>query len=438
MAQQPFLAKIIGIPHIPSIVEVNVRIGPSTEVDLAFKTPVGTANLPIIEVQEDAQKRNLEGKTYQWFRLQFPQGTGWVRDDLIEVVGDGTTVGYPTLSNPVVAFSMARQNVNTVQSGQETTPATINPNVPIIPSTPQTTPAPVAPPAEVQQQVMATQTAVAAPTAGQALAIAMVEGVKLRPGPGTKHEPVSARMPYKSTAKILECKQGDDGVDFCWVKLEYQGVQGWAREDLVRYTGKFGTLGLSCDDQYPNPVQESVWVRDYDYPTAKRIPWVHWGWDHGGFGQRKGAPILAGPKGGKVVITALCQRCGSEGASAPEKGFSLSDQRVLGDAGWNYGYGHYVIVRYHNDILPESTKAELAKRGFAGGHCFVMYAHLQDILVQPGQDLQPNQQIATLGNSGNSEGPHLHLELRADKNADNKNWASMKNGLMTPQVLFLR
>jgi murein DD-endopeptidase MepM/ murein hydrolase activator NlpD len=114
------------------------------------------------------------------------------------------------------------------------------------------------------------------------------------------------------------------------------------------------------------------------------------------------------------------------------------DQRVLGDAGWNYGYGHYIIVRYHNDILPESTKAELAKRGFAGGHCFVMYAHLQDVLVQVGQDLQPNQQIATLGNSGNSEGPHLHLELRADKNAENRNWASMKAGLMTPQVLYLR
>jgi uncharacterized protein YraI len=436
MAQQPFVAKIIGIPHIPSIVEVNVRVGPSTDVALAFKAPVGTANLPIIEVQEDAQKRNLEGKTYQWFRLQFPQGTGWVRDDLIEVMGDGTTIGYPVLSNPIVAFSLVRQNVTTIQPGQETTPVAINPTVPIIPSTPQTIPAPVAPPATVQQQVIAIQTA--ASPAGAALAVAMVEGVKLRPGPGTKHEPITARMPFKSTAKILECKPGDDGVDFCWVKLEYQGVQGWAREDLIRYTGKFGTLGLSCDDMYPNPVPESVWVRDYDYPTAKRIPWVHWGWDHGGIGQRKGSAILAGPKGGKVVITALCQRCGAEGASAPEKGFALSDQRVLGDAGWNYGYGHYVIVRYHNDILPESTKAELAKRGFAGGHCFVMYAHLQDILIQPGQDLQPNQQIATLGNSGNSEGPHLHLELRADKNADNKIWASMKNGLMTPQVLFLR
>src|SRR5687767_14855100 len=95
MSQQPFVAKVIGIPHIPSIVEINVRSGPSTEVPLAFKVPVGTANLPIIEVQEDVEKRNLEGKIYQWFRILFPMGEGWARDDLIEIVGDGTTVGYP-------------------------------------------------------------------------------------------------------------------------------------------------------------------------------------------------------------------------------------------------------------------------------------------------------------------------------------------------------
>ncbi|MDQ7027876.1 MAG: M23 family metallopeptidase [Anaerolineae bacterium] len=435
MAQQPFIAKVIGIPHIPSIVQINVRTGPGTNADIAFKSPVGTANLPIIEVQEDAEKRNLEGKTYQWFRLLFPQGEGWARDDLIEISGDGTTVGYPILSNPITAFSIARQPVTTIQPGQETTPSSSE--------TTQTfgwaSPPIVETPADVQQEVVETQTATSAPTAvGEAVAIAMVEGVKLRPGPGTGHNPVAARMPFKSTAKILDSASGDDGKDFLWVKLEYQGTQGWAREDLVRYTGAFGTLGRSADDQYPNPVQNSNWVRDFDYPTASRLPWVHWGWDHGGLGQRKGAAILAGPQGGKVIATAVCQRCGSEGASAPEKGFSLSDQRVLGDAGWNFGYGHYVIVRYHNDILPESTKAELAKRGFEGGHCFVMYAHLQDILVQAGQDLQPNQQVATLGNSGNSEGPHLHLELRADKNANNRSWASMKKGLMTPQVLYLR
>lgn len=435
MAQQPFIANIIGIPHIPSIVEINVRTGPGTNVDIAFKSPVGTANLPIIEVQEDAEKRNLEGKTYQWFRILFPQGEGWARDDLIEISGDGTTVGYPVLSNPITAFSIARQPVTTIQPGQETTPAATE--------TTQTfgwaSPPVVATPAEVQQEVVVTQAATAVPAAaGEALAIAMVEGVKLRPGPGTGHNPVAARMPMKSTAKILDSASGDDGKDFQWVKLDYQGTQGWAREDLVRYTGAFGTLGRSADDQYPNPVQNSIWVRDFDYPNASRLQWVHWGWDHGGVGQRKGAAILAGPQGGKVIVTAVCQRCGSEGASAPEKGFSLSDQRVLGDSGWNYGYGHYVIVRYHNDILPESTKVELANRGFAGGHCFVMYAHLQDILVQGGQDLTPNQQVATLGNSGNSEGPHLHLELRADKNADNRSWASMKNGLMTPQVLYLR
>ena len=421
MAQQPFIAKIVGIPHIPAITEVNIRTGPSTDVDIKFKSPVGTSNLMVIEVQEDSQKRDLEGKVYQWFRVNFPQGDGWIRDDLIEVSGDGTTVGYPIITTPITAFSLVRRT-DTLQPGEEIVgTATVQ----------QQAPPPAVETPEVTQPV-----AVETPAAtGDALAIAMVEGVKLRPGPGSSHEPVAARIPYRHTAKILDSSPSDDGVDFLWVKLSYQGKEGWAREDLIRYQGAFGTLGLSADDKYPSPAPKSRWVRDFAYPTADRLPWVHWGWDHS---EAKGAPILAGPKGGKVIAAAFCQRCGTQGSSAPEKGFSLSDQRVLGDQGWNFGYGHYIIVRYTNDLLPESTRAELAERGFDGAHIFVMHAHLQDMLVKAGDDLQPNQQIATMGNSGNSEGPHLHLEIRAHASADETRWAVMKQGLMTPQVLFLR
>ena len=448
MVQQPFVAKVIGIPHIPTIVEINVRTGPGTNYPIAFKSPVGTTNLPIIEVQEDNEKKNQSGKIYQWFRIQFPQGEGWARDDLIAISGDGTTTGYPALVQPVQAFAITRQVTTAIQPGQETTPTpTTTTQQPTTTQQTTTTTAPqqttvtvqVTTPAVVQPTPPPVEIPVQTSSAtGDPIAVAMVEGVKLRPGPGTGHNPVAARMPYKQTARILDSAPGDDGKDFLWVKLDYQGMQGWAREDLIRYQGAFGTLGLSADDKYPNPVQESVWVRDFDYPEAKRLQWVHWGWDHGGLHQRKGAAILCGPRGGKVIIKALCQRCGDEGASGPEKGFQLMDQRVLGDQGWNFGYGHYVIVRYTNDILPESTKTELANRGFSGGHMFVMYAHLQSILVEPGTDLQPNQQIAVLGNSGNSEGPHLHLEVRAHSDANQRSWAAMKNGLMTPQVLYLR
>ena len=47
------------------------------------------------------------------------------------------------------------------------------------------------------------------------------------------------------------------------------------------------------------------------------------------------------------------------------------------------------------------------------------YAHLQDILVQPGDTVRRGQVIGTLGNSGRSTGPHLHYEVRQDNRAIN-------------------
>lgn len=46
-----------------------------------------------------------------------------------------------------------------------------------------------------------------------------------------------------------------------------------------------------------------------------------------------------------------------------------------------------------------------------GGGYQSMYAHLDTVTVQPGQQLQPGQSVGTLGNSGRTTGPHLHLEL---------------------------
>ncbi len=39
------------------------------------------------------------------------------------------------------------------------------------------------------------------------------------------------------------------------------------------------------------------------------------------------------------------------------------------------------------------------------------YAHLQTLLVQPGQQLRAGDQVGLLGNTGRSTGPHLHYEV---------------------------
>lgn len=66
---------------------------------------------------------------------------------------------------------------------------------------------------------------------------------------------------------------------------------------------------------------------------------------------------------------------------------------VLAGSGWNGGYGNHVIIDHGN--------------GFT-----TLYAHLTTIFVRTGENVSTGQQIGTVGNTGNSTGPHLHFEIR--------------------------
>lgn len=67
------------------------------------------------------------------------------------------------------------------------------------------------------------------------------------------------------------------------------------------------------------------------------------------------------------------------------------------------------------------TVTQVSTEGDYGNHIRIMkdnvttlYAHCQDIYVSEGQEILEGQEIASVGSTGNSTGPHLHFEVRID------------------------
>ena len=66
------------------------------------------------------------------------------------------------------------------------------------------------------------------------------------------------------------------------------------------------------------------------------------------------------------------------------------------EAGWkNSVYGYAVVIDHGNGWQ-------------------TLYAHCSKVLVSAGQSVQQGQKIALVGSTGNSTGPHLHLEISKD------------------------
>lgn len=76
-------------------------------------------------------------------------------------------------------------------------------------------------------------------------------------------------------------------------------------------------------------------------------------------------------------------------------------------AGWSNGYGNLVVISHGNGVE-------------------TYYGHCSKIYVTAGQKVESGAKIAAVGSTGNSTGPHLHLEIR-------------KNGKqINPQTIFYK
>ena len=103
--------------------------------------------------------------------------------------------------------------------------------------------------------------------------------------------------------------------------------------------------------------------------------------------------------------------------------------RTANDGQYHDGFGNYVEVEHGKQ--PD-------------GRCYKsLYAHMDTVIVQKGQELSASERIGSMGTTGNSEGVHVHLILWVDgKNVDPEPYLSRNIAPVvepvSPPVKFVR
>lgn len=409
------VAHVTGLDYESIVVEFNVRPEPGTAPSVVlFKSRKGQTNLVILDVQPDNQNTKApNGQVYQWFKLRFPDGReGWLRSHVLTIQGDLTAFGYGLIDRPTYAYTLTRVT--------PTAPAPI----PVVTPTPDPIPpAPTpAPPPMPEPET---------PRAGLRGIVKAMAGARLRIAPVTGSEVTI--IPTGAQVTVIEI-QTVFGEMYRWVHLEFQGRRGWMREDLLDIhedTTEADHVPYTSRELYPVPMQRYRFVRGYEGPLP-----LHNGIDYGG---DTGEPVIAGPVGGLCVASEECIRCNVPGKpSTFLQGLGLGNAAVFSDKGWNFGYGHYVIMRYLNHQLPMLTRQTLASMGLNDAHIYAMYAHLSSRQATAGETIEASQVIGACGDTGNSRGPHVHLELRASTSPHFTSWAALARGLIDPLLMFKR
>jgi murein DD-endopeptidase MepM/ murein hydrolase activator NlpD len=218
-----------------------------------------------------------------------------------------------------------------------------------------------------------------------------------------------------------------------WYRVTFKDKVGWMRSDylsamsrVTQVSGNSGSMAVS----EPTPIEVPN-IGKFPLPCLGTFTggWSasHKGWD---IANAVGTPIL-GQVGGIVHQVEHCSKCmGPEGPSSYGNGVPLYE--IYRDRGWNGGFGHYIVVRYPSVVLPASVRAQ-----FPNQDALVLYGHLDSIRGMVGDFIaQPGYILGLMGNTGNSSGPHLHIELRFSGRSDLK-WMQLNNSV-DPSILFTR
>ncbi len=90
----------------------------------------------------------------------------------------------------------------------------------------------------------------------------------------------------------------------------------------------------------------------------------------------------------------------------PPGNIVAAESGIVIDKGWNNRYGNYILIKHKltKEVLKKYPKAT------AWG---TYYAHMKaPSPFKPGEQVQQNEVIGQIGDTGHSTGPHLHFEVR--------------------------
>jgi hypothetical protein len=452
---------IRGIPGNTQVKDVRVHVTPGLNTDAPFRIAVG-ATATCTDVKPDPANDNFQGQVYKWFNLTFGDGrTGWVRDDLLDLEGDLTQFGYGTYAARTFAFSAGTPAPKPAAqpAAQATAPAspaapaasaapavTVNvaPTAPAQPAvtvsvgTPPAAPSvtvSVNPPAQPATQPVTTPAA--APAAAGDATVRLDIRAKIRSAPSIQSDQVGFVEPGMKVM-VTGGEAGQDGQSFRWAKINFNGIVGYIREDLLNFSDNCTTFGFKATPAVQSaavqpgsaPSAPATLNTQVRFPSPLRDPYqvfqefgdTRFGSAHKGadLSRQPGVPIYASGSG-IVAYTMRCTKCRDDAPNFQSQGLGFWDPQAIRDPAWGYGFGNHVVVRYAWADLPSSMRNAMAAQNLSGGYTYVIHAHMSRIDVVDKAPVTAGTQLGLLGNTGNSSGPHLHLEVRVSLSPNETN-----------------
>ncbi len=293
-----------------------------------------------------------DDRGFCWYGLDFNGAPGWIREDLATETGDCLDLRTHAEPEPE----------------------------------PDPEPDPVTPPPDPDA------------TASECVAAISLPRVSVREQATTASPRLGmATKDNEFTVKGITEQQSDG---FTWTKIDFNGQTGYIRSDLVILRGDCSSF--NNDDRLPRPVagQITQGYRPAHNPT-------HNGVDFG----------TGGPQELRTAIPAFverahfCPNC----TGTPPNIFTTNaaeQRRIFNDAGWGFGFGHHIILRYRFSDIPRSAQEQIIRAGGnSNSFVFVLYAHLSQMMVQAGRNVAADTVFGVTGNTGFSTAEHLHMEV---------------------------